>query len=378
MVLIFQNNKFWVNNQYRDKLNWACRDKDSKGCLCRVQTTMEGRFVRVKGHHTHEPNFTPDNFNATGLVQSTKLKDWQSPMLDPSSECSKESSLQCHCTVYPADINGHVISCRNTGSGAAADVRIAISVPVLSWAIPLLLEQARQAGYRGGRAPVLLQRARGERQGVVAVLAQPALPRRRAHVRLARRADEQRAHVRRARHAAHAHVLSVITPTADQNSQLSVIETTTGELNEVGYGTDLDLNARSERTELRLRLTNDNNLISWFYIRSARGGLHLVADGHIFYEDGGSHPRRVTWRCARSYQKAERCQVALCLRDGRLVYFRGSHNHPATYNPAKHESRRFQVDPMGKYKIVAGSAARSEAGAAAGAGLAAPHAALLL
>ncbi|KAI5646853.1 FLYWCH zinc finger domain-containing protein [Phthorimaea operculella] len=90
----------------------------------------------------------------------------------------------------------------------------------------------------------------------------------------------------------------------------------------------------------------------WFYIRSARGGLHLVADGHIFYEDGGSHPRRVTWRCARSYQKAERCQVALCLRDGRLVYFRGSHNHPATYNPAKHESRRFQVDPMGNQRKI--------------------------
>ncbi|KAG7309941.1 hypothetical protein JYU34_004457 [Plutella xylostella] len=90
----------------------------------------------------------------------------------------------------------------------------------------------------------------------------------------------------------------------------------------------------------------------WFYIRSARGGLHLVAAGHIFYEDGGSHPRRVTWRCARSYQKAERCQVALCLRDGRLVYFRGNHNHPPTYNPSKHESRRFEVDPLGKYKIV--------------------------
>ncbi|KAH9631426.1 hypothetical protein HF086_014271 [Spodoptera exigua] len=70
MVLIFRNNKFWVNNQYRDKLNWACRDKDSKGCLCRVQTTMDGRFVRVKGHHTHKPNFTPDNFNASGLIQS--------------------------------------------------------------------------------------------------------------------------------------------------------------------------------------------------------------------------------------------------------------------------------------------------------------------
>lgn len=118
----------------------------------------------------------------------------------------------------------------------------------------------------------------------------------------------------------------------------------------------------------------------WFYIRSARGGLHLVADGHIFYEDGGSHPRRVTWRCARSYQKAERCQVALCLRDGRLVYFRGSHNHPATYNPAKHESRRFQVDPMGKYKIVASPPPRVMAAVAAPALLVppAPHAALLL
>lgn len=84
MVLIFQNNKFWVNNQYREKLNWACRDKDSKGCLCRVQTTMDGRFVRVKGHHTHEPNFTPDNFNATGLIQN-KLKDCQSPLLSKVS-----------------------------------------------------------------------------------------------------------------------------------------------------------------------------------------------------------------------------------------------------------------------------------------------------
>lgn len=80
MVLIFRNNKFWVNNQYRDKLNWACRDKDSKGCLCRVQTTMDGRFVRVKGHHTHKPNFTPDNFNASGLVQS-KGKECADPIL---------------------------------------------------------------------------------------------------------------------------------------------------------------------------------------------------------------------------------------------------------------------------------------------------------
>ncbi|CAH2040319.1 unnamed protein product, partial [Iphiclides podalirius] len=117
--------------------------------------------------------------------------------------------------------------------------------------------------------------------------------------------------------------------------------------------------------------------LRWFYIRSARGGLHLVADGHIFYEDGGSHPRRVTWRCARSYQKAERCQVALCLRDGRLVYFRGAHNHPRTYNPIKHESRRFQVDPMGKYKIVMNLAPRTFA-MAAPPPPPAPHAALLL
>lgn len=79
MVLIFQNNKFWVNNQYREKLNWACRDKDSKGCLCRVQTTLDGRFVRVKGYHTHTPNFTPDNFNASGLVQN-KFKEWNAPL----------------------------------------------------------------------------------------------------------------------------------------------------------------------------------------------------------------------------------------------------------------------------------------------------------
>lgn len=141
------------------------------------------------------------------------------------------------------------ISCRDTRPGGAAYVRFAVSIPVLSRTIPVLLEQARQASHRGGSAPVLLQWARGQRQGVVAVLAQPALPRRRAHVRPARRADEQRTHVRRARHAAHAHVL-ILRPRLYirqiRTVNLSVIETTTGELNEVGYGTDLDLNARSE------------------------------------------------------------------------------------------------------------------------------------
>lgn len=76
-VLIFRNNKFWVNNQYRDKLNWACRDKDIRGCLCRVQTSLEGRFIKVKGFHNHRPNFTPENFQAP-IVSEKKLNKWNS------------------------------------------------------------------------------------------------------------------------------------------------------------------------------------------------------------------------------------------------------------------------------------------------------------
>ncbi|CAH2040321.1 unnamed protein product, partial [Iphiclides podalirius] len=77
-VLIFRHNKFWVNNQYRDKLNWACRDKDTRGCLCRVQTTMDGRFIRVKGDHNHDPNFTPQNFD----VSAERLfNEWQANMV---------------------------------------------------------------------------------------------------------------------------------------------------------------------------------------------------------------------------------------------------------------------------------------------------------
>ncbi|XP_063373951.1 protein tramtrack, beta isoform isoform X11 [Cydia amplana] len=68
-VLIFRNNKFWVNNHYREKLNWACRDKDTKGCLCRVQTTLDGRFVRIKGLHNHKPNFTPENFDSPSPIE---------------------------------------------------------------------------------------------------------------------------------------------------------------------------------------------------------------------------------------------------------------------------------------------------------------------
>lgn len=41
---------------------------------------MEGRFVRVKGHHTHKPNFTPDNFNAAGLVEN-KINEWNAPLI---------------------------------------------------------------------------------------------------------------------------------------------------------------------------------------------------------------------------------------------------------------------------------------------------------
>ncbi|XP_049870686.1 protein tramtrack, beta isoform-like isoform X5 [Pectinophora gossypiella] len=78
-VLIFQFNKFWVNNQYRGKLNWACRDKDTKGCLCRVQTTLEGHFVRVKGAHNHEPNFTPHNFDVP-CAGDKNPKDWHQPV----------------------------------------------------------------------------------------------------------------------------------------------------------------------------------------------------------------------------------------------------------------------------------------------------------
>lgn len=70
--------------------------------------------------------------------------------------------------------------------------------------------------------------------------------------------------------------------------------------------------------------------------------------------------------------------MALCLRDGRLVYFRGCHNHPATYNPAKHESRKFEVDPMGKYKIVKSCAPRTVIATPAVSVPAAPHAAMFL
>ncbi|KPI99412.1 hypothetical protein RR46_03777 [Papilio xuthus] len=73
-ILIFRSNKFWMNNQYRDKLNWACRDKDTTGCLCRVQTTMDGHFIRVKGEHNHNANFTPQNFDSSA---DRILNEWK-------------------------------------------------------------------------------------------------------------------------------------------------------------------------------------------------------------------------------------------------------------------------------------------------------------
>lgn len=90
-VLIFKNNKFWMNNQYRDKLNWACKDKDLKSCLCRVQTTLDGHFVRVKGAHNHVPNFTPENFQASCSVEKD-FDEWGIRTLKPSHSFKIESS----------------------------------------------------------------------------------------------------------------------------------------------------------------------------------------------------------------------------------------------------------------------------------------------
>lgn len=71
-----------MNNQYRDKLNWACRDKDARGCLCRVQTTLDGYFVKIKGEHCHEPNFTPENFDFHAPTEPAPIK------AEPTPKCS--------------------------------------------------------------------------------------------------------------------------------------------------------------------------------------------------------------------------------------------------------------------------------------------------
>ncbi|KOB69959.1 putative FLYWCH-type zinc finger-containing protein 1 [Operophtera brumata] len=96
-VLIFKSNKFWVNNHYRNKLNWACRDKDTRGCLCRVQTTLEGRFIKVKGDHNHPPNFTPENF--TNPIPERKINANPIPIRKIRTEVSNIKKEDWHAAV---------------------------------------------------------------------------------------------------------------------------------------------------------------------------------------------------------------------------------------------------------------------------------------
>ncbi|KOB70298.1 Uncharacterized protein OBRU01_15537 [Operophtera brumata] len=46
MVMIFKDNKFWINNRYQNTINWTCRDRKRLGCSSCVQTTSEGRYIR--------------------------------------------------------------------------------------------------------------------------------------------------------------------------------------------------------------------------------------------------------------------------------------------------------------------------------------------
>ncbi|CAH2085790.1 unnamed protein product [Euphydryas editha] len=63
MVLIFKDNKYWINNRYQNTINWTCRDRKRLGCNSCVQTTVEGRYIKHKGFHNHEDNYTKYNFN---------------------------------------------------------------------------------------------------------------------------------------------------------------------------------------------------------------------------------------------------------------------------------------------------------------------------
>ncbi|XP_045514934.1 uncharacterized protein LOC123708310 [Pieris brassicae] len=63
MVLIFKENKYWINNRYQNTINWTCRDRKRIGCNSCVQTTVEGRYIKHKGFHNHEDNYTKYNFN---------------------------------------------------------------------------------------------------------------------------------------------------------------------------------------------------------------------------------------------------------------------------------------------------------------------------
>ncbi|XP_028174321.1 uncharacterized protein LOC114362935 [Ostrinia furnacalis] len=63
MVLIFKDNKYWINNRYQNTINWTCRDRKRLGCNSCVQTTVEGRYLKHKGFHNHADNYTKYNFN---------------------------------------------------------------------------------------------------------------------------------------------------------------------------------------------------------------------------------------------------------------------------------------------------------------------------
>ncbi|XP_045535445.1 uncharacterized protein LOC106712925 [Papilio machaon] len=63
MVLIFKDNKYWINNRYQNTINWTCRDRKRLGCNSCVQTTVEGRYIKHKGFHNHDDNYTKYNFN---------------------------------------------------------------------------------------------------------------------------------------------------------------------------------------------------------------------------------------------------------------------------------------------------------------------------
>ncbi|XP_049871210.1 uncharacterized protein LOC126370416 [Pectinophora gossypiella] len=63
MVLIFKDNKYWINNRYQNTINWTCRDRKRLGCNSCIQTTVEGRYIKHKGFHNHEDNYTKYNFN---------------------------------------------------------------------------------------------------------------------------------------------------------------------------------------------------------------------------------------------------------------------------------------------------------------------------
>ncbi|XP_030030942.2 uncharacterized protein LOC115447839 [Manduca sexta] len=49
MVLIFKDNKYWINNRYQNTINWTCRDRKRIGCTSCVQTTVE--VLLVKGRN---------------------------------------------------------------------------------------------------------------------------------------------------------------------------------------------------------------------------------------------------------------------------------------------------------------------------------------